>query len=219
MKKMLMLAGVAFLVVSAHAQKYELISPDGLLISSIGVTQGINVTIKEGENVAIRLGNILLVTGESADPGKEYQVQRVTRKAVREVVRPEIREKAETLTNDYNELEIKFKTNHSITFRQFNEGLAYRLSTSYKDTITIFSENLELYLDAADSARFQSSKTFNSSYETPYEHKAITGIEKGKLCNLPLLVEKQDGRFIMVTEADLYNYTGLWLKEIGRAHV
>jgi len=113
MKKMLLLAGVAFLVVSAHAQKYELISPDGLLISSIGVTQGINVTIKEGENVAIRLGNISLVTGESAEPGKEYQVQRVTRKAVREVVRPEIREKAETLTNDYNELEIKFKKNYS----------------------------------------------------------------------------------------------------------
>jgi alpha-glucosidase len=36
---------------------------------------------------------------------------------------------------------------------------------------------------------------------------------------LPLLVEKQDGMFVMVTEADLYNYPGLWLKGTGQAQL
>ncbi len=67
--------------------------------------------------------------------------------------------------------------------------------------------------------RFQSSESFNSAYETPYEHKKISEVEKEKLCNLPLLVEKQDGMFVMVTEADLYNYPGLWLKGTGQAQL
>ena len=35
----------------------------------------------------------------------------------------------------------------------------------------------------------------------------------GKLCNLPLLTEKQNGHLITVTESDLYNFPGLWLRK------
>ncbi len=73
-----------------------------------------------------------------------------------------------------------------------------------------------ILLSANDSARFQSSESFNSPYETPYEFKSLAGIEKGKLCNLPFLVEKANGSFLMITEADLYNYPGLWLRGSGK---
>ena len=48
-------------------------------------------------------------------------------------------------------------------------GIQYR----EKDSLRIIRENLDLYLDAGDSLRFQSSETFNSPYETPYEHEKI----------------------------------------------
>jgi alpha-glucosidase len=86
-----------------------------------------------------------------------------------------------------------------------------------KDSLTIKKENLYILLEKSDSVRFQASKSFNSSYETPYEHRIISGIEKDELCHLPLLVEKQNGLFVMITEADLYNYPGLWLKGTGKA--
>jgi alpha-glucosidase len=38
-----------------------------------------------------------------------------------------------------------------------------------------------------------------------------------KLCNLPLLVEKQNGSLVMLTESDLYNFPGLWVKNKGNA--
>ncbi len=217
MKKISLLIILLFISFFTYAQKYGLSSPDGKLTAGIEIDNSIYVALLKGRSTVIKLGNISLETSFVKNRNDEYKVQKAIRNSVNEVVKPGIREKAANLTNSYNELEIRFRNNHSITFRLFNEGLAYRLSTSSRDSLTIIRENLDLYFEASDSVRFQSSKTFNSAYETPYEHERITEIENGKLCNLPLLVEKRSGLFVMITEADLYNYPGLWLKVTGQA--
>jgi alpha-glucosidase len=116
-------------------------------------------------------------------------------------------------------MEIEFKSSFSVIFRLYNEGLAYRFATSGKDSLIVIKENLNIQLDPNDSLRFQPSKSFNSSYETPYEFKKISAIDNGNLCHLPALVEKQNGSFVMITEADLYNYPGLWLSGTGKSEL
>ena len=212
MKKLLMLPLLAITTLCVHGQKYELISPDGKLKTGIVINHGINVTLEKRGKTVITLENISLETDAQVHQDKDFKVQKAIRASVNEMVRPQIREKSETFVNACNELEIRFKSNYSITFRLFNEGMAYRLSTSQRDSLTICRENLDIILEEGDSARFQSSPTFNSSWETSYEHVKVAGIESGKLCNLPFLVEKSGGPFVMITEADLYNYPGLWLK-------
>ncbi len=219
MKKLILLSSLVCFSFSISAQKYGLTSPDGKLTVGIEIDNGIYVALLKGRNAVFKLANISLDTRYVVPVDDEYKVQRITQNSGNETINPEIRDKAATLTSTYNELEIRFRNNHGITFRLFNEGLAYRLSTSSKDSLRIIRENVDLYFDPGDSVRFQSSETFNSAYETPYEHTKLTGIEKDKLCNLPLLVEKQNGLFVMVTEADLYNYPGLWFKGTGRAQL
>ena len=219
MKKLLLLITFVLINIFTHAQKYGLSSPNGKLTAEIEINQGVYATLAKEGNAAVRLGNLSLETGNNIQQDVEYKVQKVIRISVNEIIKPGIREKAENLINAYNELEIRFRARHAVTFRLFNEGLAYRLSTSSKDSLTIYRENLDIFLEANDSARFQSSKTFHSSYETPYEHEKLTGIEKGRLSSLPLLITKQTGLFVMITEADLYNYPGLWLKGTGQAQL
>jgi len=215
MKKVLLLTTFAFVSLFAGAQKYELSSPDNKLKAEIEIKEGISVLLlKEGKS-AFSVQNISLETTENSPLFSEFKVQKAIRNAVNESVTPVIREKAAVLTNAYNEIVIKFKSANSISFRLFNEGFAYRFATSEKDSMIISRENLELNFTENDSVWFQASKSFNSSYETPYEHRIISGIEKDELCHLPLLVEKQNGLFVMVSEADLYNYPGLWLKGTG----
>ncbi len=216
MKNLILPILIAFSILSASAQKYELFSPDGKLKTGIEIGQKINVILsKEGKTV-INFGNISLQTAENEQPDAVYKVQKAIRNSLNETIRPQIRERAESILNSFNQLEIRFKSGNAITFRLFNNGLAYRLSTSSKDSLTIRRENLDIYFDPGDSARFQSSPSFNSAWETPYEHEKIDGIEKGKLCNLPFLAEKSNGPFVMITEADLYDYPGLWLKGSGQ---
>jgi alpha-glucosidase len=214
MKNFLLFFSLLFMINYAGAQSYELTSPDGRLKASIKVESGIKTDMNCCGRTILRLGNIGLATG-IINPVSDLRVLKASRRSVNETIKPQIKEKDERFINAFNELEIKFRDRHAITFRMFNEGLAYRFSTSFDDTLTIAGENLDIYLDPGDSARFQSSETFNSCWETPYEHSEISGIEKGKLCNLPFLVEKRDGPFIMITESDLYNYPGLWLTGTG----
>ncbi|MCX6261884.1 MAG: glycoside hydrolase family 97 protein, partial [Bacteroidia bacterium] len=219
MKKILLLTSLLFFSFFVFAQKYGLSSPDGKLTTAIEIDNGIFVALLKDRDIVLRMGNLSLQNYYVADRNADYKVQKVIPRSVNEVVKPEIRDKSAMLTNSYNEMEIKFSKNYAITFRMFNEGLAYRFSISEKDSLRIIRENLDLYLDTSDSVRFQSSETFNSPYETPYEHEKVTGIKSGKLISLPLLIEKRDGLFVMVTEADLYDYPGLWFKGTGQAQL
>jgi alpha-glucosidase len=219
MKKLVLLIVSLFIGLFSYSQKYALTSPDGKLTAGIEIDKGIYVALLKGRTNVFKLGNISLKTYYVVGPKDEYKVQKIIRNSVNEIIRPEIRDKAATLTNSFNEMEIRFGNKHSVTFRLFNEGFAYRFSTSNKDSLKIINENLDLYLEAGDSVRFQSSNTFNSAYETPYEHESLTKVKKGKLCSLPILIEKQSGLFLMVTEADLHDYPGLWFEGTGQAQL
>lgn len=217
MKRQFLLSVLVFISLFAFSQNYELRSPDKKLKLEIEINKGVFATIKAENIVISRIENISLETGNDYNPEATFKVKKINRRSVNELVKPEIREKAETLVNAFNELEIRLQANYAITFRLFNEGLAYRLSTFYRDSLTIWKENVEFLFDDSDMARFQSSSTFNSSYETPYEYMSVSSVESGKLCNLPFLVQKKNGYFVMISESDLYNYPGLWIKGSGKA--
>lgn len=215
MKKICILALIFFAFGNLRAQKYELISPNQKLSVDVELSSGISVLLLENKTELMKLAGLGLQVDSSIPDFSKPQVKKVRRSSVDEVVKPLIREKADQYRNQYNELQIAFKSGFSVTFRLFNDGLAYRFSTSVKDSLMIRKENLNIQLAAGDSIRFQASGSFNSSYETAYEFKSISGIENGKLLNLPALVQKSTGSFLMITESDLYNYPGLWLTGTG----
>ena len=217
MKKLLFLAFGILICFSGKAQKYDLKSPDGKLTTEIEVSQGITVKVLKINNLVLSLGGISLQTIGEKQPFANLSVKKINRKSVDEEVRPLIRDKSESYKNCYNELTVIFNSDYSLTFRLFNEGLAYRFSTSFKDSLTILKENLSIQLGENDSIRYQPSKSFRSSYETPYEFKKISRVTEGQLCHLPVLIQKQNGLFVMITESDLYNYPGSWVQGTGKA--
>ncbi|MEI6679572.1 MAG: glycoside hydrolase family 97 protein [Mariniphaga sp.] len=216
MRKIFIITLLFIQVICASAKQYLLVSPDKKLSADISVNQIVTLNVlKEGATL-FTLNGLNLETANQNQPFLNHQVKTTRRKYVEEEITPAIREKSKIYKNCYNELIIDFKSGHSLTFRLFNEGLAYRISTSVKDSLTILNENLNIQFQDGDSVRFQASKTFNSSYETPYEFKKLNELEVGKLCNLPVLIEKQNGTFVMFTESDLYNFPGLWVKGTGK---
>ena len=157
------------------AQKYELFSPDGKLKTEIEINRGIFAELSKEGVPFVKLNNLSLEYDGTDQPGIS-KVRRTYRRSVNEVIKPEIREKSSELLNTYNELEIRFRADYGIIFRLFNEGLAYRFTTFSKDSLLIDNEKLEILLADNDSARFQSSESFSSPYETPYEHKKLNDI-------------------------------------------
>ncbi len=214
LKTIFTICSLLLLAFTSMGQQYLLESPDKKLSAEIeNNKQGIQLKLLKENSLILNLSDIGMITKETG--AAPLQVKQTHRNSVNEWIKPVIKEKSEQIQNQYNELLITSKSGPSLMFRLFNEGLAYRFSTSFKDSLTIVKETLNLQFGDEDSARFQLNNSFSSSYEYPYEYKSLDKIDPAKLVNLPFLIEKPDGKFVMITESDLYRYPGMWVRSNG----
>ncbi len=82
-------------------------------------------------------------------PG-DLQVKKSTQRSVNQIVKPVVPEKATQITDNFNELSLRFKNKLSLIFRAYNQGIAYRWESSLPDSITVISEKVDAGFSAED---------------------------------------------------------------------
>lgn len=142
MHKILLICLLLFSFFEGNAQKYLLKSPDSRLSAEININQNITIQLQKNSEFLVKLSDIDLLTEKEVND--KFQIKKLTRNSVNEVIKPLIKDKSESYTNNYNELTIVFKSYRALTFRLFNEGLAYRFSTSGIDSLIILEEKLNI---------------------------------------------------------------------------
>ena len=196
-------------VVQSVGKELTLLSPDKKTEVKINVDSSIKIAVKHQSQKLFDVDDISL---DIVDQRYALKIKNVKTNSVNEKIYPAIKEKYKEISDNYNELFIDFKSDYSFTIRAYDNGIAYRFNTTFPDSIVVSKENLKLQFEKQDSIYFQRSKTFNSSYETPYEHEAVKDLSDiGYYC-LPALVKKPRGFNVLITESDLNDYPGLWLK-------
>jgi alpha-glucosidase len=194
---------------SIQAKELQLSSPDKNIKVVITIDSAIQLQVDHNSQNLLKADNIALIIHEKVLPTR---IKKINRNSVSKTIHPVVKEKYKELVDKYNEIAIEFKGDYGFTVRAYNNGVAYRFNTSISDSIIIRSEQLNVHFIDQDSIYFQPSKTFNSSYETPYEHKAIKDIRPDGYICLPTLVKKPDGTNVLLTESDLKDYPGLWMQ-------
>ncbi len=190
----------------------KLVSPDNNTEVILKLGASIKLTATHQSQKLFSVEDISLNIQDQNFTSGIKKVKTIKTNSVDKKLYPPIKEKYKVIHELYNELHIDFKSEYSLVVRAYNNGVAYRFITNFKDSVVVMKENLKLNFDVGDSIYFQRSKTFNSSYETPYEHLAISDLgNEGYYC-LPALVKKKHGINVLVTESDLADYPGLWLK-------
>jgi alpha-glucosidase len=58
---------------------------------------------------------------------------------------------------------------------------------------------------------------FHNSFESPYVHEPLSGLDVKRLIFMPVLVALDEGKKLCITEADLYGFPGAWLNGAGEA--
>ena len=212
MKRFFYLIVIFTLSLTLKAKEYIVQSPDGKLTINIQIDRGISFKSFHQNDLLMEVENIYLLINDGEILGKNPKVKKRSDKEINELIKPVIKEKISEIRNHCNELTLWFKGDYGLCFKAFNNGIAYRFFTDKEGTQIINHENLEFHTADDDSVWYQSSGSFNSSYETPYKKEKISDIEVDKLCNLPLLIMKENGRRILITESNLIAYPGLWLK-------
>ena len=199
----------------SFGKEIKLSSPDNKTEIRITVNSGLSLTTSYQSQMLFTVENIYLDVKGGDFKGALNNIRSEHTRSVNQPIFPEIREKYGEIQDNFNELTLGFKGNYSFTIRAYNNGVAYRFNTTFQNEVIINHENFDLHFADGDSIYLQKSTTFNSSYETPYEYGAVKDVkEEGYAC-LPVLLRKENGTNIIVSESDLKDYPGLWLKATG----
>lgn len=199
-----------------QAGSYELLSPDGRIQMNISTDQGIHFSVTRDQISFLRDVGIdmtmdgKLLTGNN--PGKA----RVSMEKIEEVFEPVVPVISSVVQNTSNELLLSFnKSRYAVRFRVYNDGIAYRFETSFREQVVVDNEELSIKFGGDYKAYFPEEESFQSHYERVYQVKHVSSIGEGSFCSLPLLLETEEGYSILVTEADLYDYPAMFMGKSG----
>jgi alpha-glucosidase len=122
-----------------------------------------------------------------------------------------------SIPDEYTRLTINCKNGYGVVFRVYNDAVAYRFFTKKKGEIII--ENEEANFNFTDDHKaflpymwdYRGGQIFNSSFEALYKEINISQFLRDSLAFLPVLVDVGNSRKVVILEADLEDYPGMYL--------
>jgi alpha-glucosidase len=204
-------------ILSAQKNKvFDLKSPDGNITFHIVAGSKLQWSIQfngqqiiEPSAISLQLesGEILGDNAKisSADPGKINTAISA------------INYKKSSIPDQYNQLTLNCKDDFGIVFRVYNDGAAYRFFTKRKGEIIIKKEEANFNFTADHKAfipmmwDYRGNKFFNSSFEALYKEIKISQFPVDSLAFLPLMVDIGNHKKVVILEADLEDYPGMYM--------
>jgi alpha-glucosidase len=205
---------------TATAQKqFTLKSPDGKLETSISVSKTVEYSVSHEGDVMLAKSPVSMTLADGGAFGINARLSGSSTKVVSQTIDASVY-KRNKITDNYNELTLKFKGDYNIIFRAYDDGIAYRFVSTSKKPFIIENEQAEFnlptdqkvfvaYANKAETVSLENQ--FSNSFEQPYHNIALSAWNKKRLGISPLVVEGAKGKKVCITEADLMNYPGMFL--------
>jgi alpha-glucosidase len=199
----------------ALAQSYELLSPDKNIKVTIQNNEQLTYSVSADGKEILAASPISMTVNDNLVLGKNAKVKKTEKKSVDETITPVVTIKRNAVRNNYNEMVVQFKGNYAVAFRAFNDGVAYRFITSMKENLKVNSEEARFNFAGDFNIYFPEEESFQSHNERLYNYLSIKEINDKRFCSTPALVDTKSNIKIAISESDLYDYAGMWLKGTG----
>ncbi|KGJ91208.1 glycoside hydrolase family 97 protein [Colwellia psychrerythraea] len=202
-----------FFIVKSYAQTFIITSPDGKLELSVSLNNSLNYSLNVSGQ-AVLVDSKAELTIEGVDSSKK--IISVKRNSVHRILNPHVQQKSKDVVEHYNEISLQFDNKQSVTFRIFDQGMAYRFSTQKIGTLVVNSELALFNFDNDHQVLFPEEKSFISHNERLYLPKLLSEISSKQFASLPLLIDvmhsNKTNTKVVITETGLRDYPGMWLK-------
>ena len=218
MKKNFLLLTVAlFITVVLYGEKqYSITSPDGRLTAEVTVGEQLTWSLSHDGTPLIEQSQVSLTLQGGEQLGPDARLRHARRQSSDETITSPFWISSQ-VHNQYNDLLLTFRGDWGITFRLYDDGMAYRFHTSRKGTLTITSEEATFRFTGDRHAwvpyvkRGLGGDQLQSSFENTYVHTTLSKIDRERLIFLPILTDAAEGKRLLITEADLESYPGMYL--------
>jgi len=213
---------IIFYLFSSYALKaadsLHVLSPDNSIDITINTKKILTYTISVDNKIILEPSVIDLELMNGKKLSDDLSIQATKLHPVNEIVVSPVPDTRKNIPDVYNELLIQFKQNFSVAFRVYNDGVAYRIISRFKDSITIKKETA-VFQFAKDAHVFapliqkrENLDIYHTSFEELYQYKSLDSLTYKDVMFSPALVSSADNIKIVVTESDLLDYPGMFLK-------
>ena len=222
------MAALFFLWQSSFAvgatRTWVLSSPDGSLKVTVSAGKEIKYSLQKNGQQLLEPSAIAMDIAERPAFGRNSNLRNSSIKEHRKTIPSPFYTKQE-VENHYKELVLTFQEDFNLEFRAYNDGMAYRFVNRMSQPAILsvlkadfnFAKDWQAYVPyVRGQGTFEYQ--FKSSFSHTYAHLPLSHWDKRRLAFLPLLVEADDGIKMVITEADLDNYPGLFLHNDGPGH-
>lgn len=211
MKKLLLLCFALFITTSmSFGQSYSVSSPGGDLTVAARFTDQVYISVSQNGELVMWDSPFTMDLADGRSLGKGGSILRMKDRTVDETLEPVWGLRKE-ISDHFNEVEIFFEGNYSLVIRAYDDGVAWRYNADMSGVLTVQQENFTMRFREDHGLIAQVYDNFQTSYEKPYTRYPISKVEEGDFLALPLLID-QGSRKLLFTEADVYDYPGMYLK-------
>jgi len=219
MEKLVMMV-FAFLIIfslCAEAKNYEITSPNQHISVTLSMTNAISYSVKYINKALILPSEISMTLQPTLEVGKNAVVSKAVRKFVNQTIIPVVREKRAEIPDIYNQLILKLKNGFELSFRVYDDGVAYQFASNLKGEITVVNEQAEFNFTPGAIAFYpQISKRsdadiFHTSFEEPYMKAEMDTIPENMLAFSPVLIQQEGLPKVLITDSDIKDYPGMFL--------
>ena len=190
---------------------YTLSSPNSALRLTIETKPGLNWQLHLRDQPLTVPAPLSMTFAGTGTLGPGAEVIRSETAATDVVRRPDVWQKSSAVRDNFNELTLTFRGDWGVTFRAYNEGVAYRFFTNFKGKVTVMDETYAFRPAVCWSFYFPEEDGFYSHNERIARRVYPAELNENRLASLATLVEVENGVKILLTETDLRDYPGLWL--------
>ncbi len=204
---------------AGKSETLSLKSPNGKLRVAISLGDKLNYALYHDGQTILAPSAISLTLANGQTLGDTPRPAGIKKRSAKETINA-INYRFSSFTTQYNELKVNLKGNYGVIFRAYNEGVAYRFFTTLSGNIGIKDELAEFNFDK-DYTSYMPHSTgkkdpFAMAFQSTYEVKPLTQADQSIPAFLPLTVDYNNGKKLTITESDMEDYPGMFIKSEGK---
>ncbi|MDD6507073.1 MAG: glycoside hydrolase family 97 protein [Prevotellaceae bacterium] len=222
MKKGSILLFFIMTVCMAMAKSYLVTSPNGRLKAQVEVGKTLSYQLTWDDQLLVSPSTLSLKT-EAGHWGVNSRLAQAKKSSHQGSFQAFAYKKA-VVTDNYNQLLLRFKDGFSVVFRMYDEGMAYRFISNTQKELKIEDEEVSLHF-AKDWDAFipyvrdsgNREDQLQNSFENTYKHTKLSKLRTDRILFSPFVVEADNGVKVAVAESDVENYPGLFFLGDGQS--
>ena len=211
-KLTVLLCGIMVLTSTVFAEEYEITSPDKDITVKVDVGGKIQYSVLFKSEPLLEPSAISMTLNEGRILGANPKIADVEKRSVDEKIIPVVRLKTKEIIDKFNEMTMNFDGGYSLVFRVYDDGVAYRFVTDIDDQIEVMTEEVTFNFPENYDIYYPQEDSFQSHSEREFKYIKLSEISDDMFSSLPVLIDVKDGPKVLITESDLEDYPGLYLK-------